>query len=215
MKNLTIIPLIIFILLLLSHALFASDKYTETMQKNIALAYKANSVEEYQTIANAFHRIAEAEKTKWEPYYYEAFAYVMIANRETEGAKKDNALDLALQATEKAKGILPNESEIVAMEGFIHMIRVTVDPASRGQQYSGMAFQNFNKAVSMNPENPRALILQAQMEYGTAQFFGSATTEACATATKALQKFEMAVSENVLAPAWGKSMAEGLASKCK
>jgi hypothetical protein len=215
MKNLTIIPIIIFLFLLVSNVLFANDKYTETMQKNIQLVYNAEKVEELQAIANTFNRIAESEKTKWEPFYYEAFAYVMIANRETDGKKKDGGLDLAQKALDKAKSIQQNESEIVAMEGFIHMLRVTVDPASRGQQFSGMAFQSFNKAVGMNPENPRALSLLAQMEYGTAQFFGSATTEACATAAKAIEKFETYKSENPLAPRWGKGMTQGLKSKCK
>ena len=94
------------------------------------------------------------------------------------------------------------------------MLRVTVDPASRGQQYSGMAFQSFGKAVAMNPENPRALSLLAQMQYGTAQFFNSPTTEACATLTKALEKFDSYKSSNPLAPQWGRKMAEGLKSRC-
>jgi hypothetical protein len=95
------------------------------------------------------------------------------------------------------------------------MIRVTVDPASRGQQYSGLAFQAFSKAVAINPENPRALGLLAQMQYGTAQFFGSPVTEACTTLTKALEKFETYKNESPLAPTWGKKMAEGMKAACK
>lgn len=215
MKNLTIVPILLFVLLLISQELFANDKYTETMQKNINGVYQAKTVEELQGYVNTFHRIGEAEKTKWEPFYYEAFGYVMISTREADGSKKDASLDLALKAIEKAKIIQPNDSELVAMEGFVHMIRVSVDPASRGQQYSGMAFQSFNKAVAMNPENPRALSLLAQMEYGTAQFFGSPTTEACARVDKALEKFESYTSENPLAPTWGKSVAEGMKKKCQ
>jgi hypothetical protein len=211
MKNLTIIPL-----LFLAQLLFANnDNYTEVMQKNILAAYRAKTIEEHQALTNTFHRIAETEKTKWEPFYYEAYSYIMMANKERESAKKDAYLDFALKALESAKSIQPNESELVAMEGFVHMLRVTVDPASRGQQYSGMAFQSFNKAVGMNPENPRALSLLAQMEYGTAQFFGSSTTEACATAAKAIEKFETYKSENLLAPIWGKEMTKGLKAKCK
>jgi hypothetical protein len=77
-----------------------------------------------------------------------------------------------------------------------------------------MAFQSLGKAVAVNPENPRALALLAQMQYGMAQFFGSPTTEACATLTKSLEKFESYKSENPLAPQWGKKMAEGLKTKC-
>ncbi len=211
MKNLTIVPI-----LFLAQLLFAnSDKYTEVMQKNILAAYRAKTIEEHQALTNTFHRIGEAEKTKWEPFYYEAYNYIMMANKESEGAKKDTYLDLALKALENAKYLQPNESELEALEGFVHMLRVTVDPGSRGQKYSGMAFQSFNKAVGINPENPRALSLLAQMEYGTAQFYGSSTTEACATTTKPIEKFDVYKTENPLAPTGGKEMTEGLKAKCK
>lgn len=217
MKKLNIIPaLLAACIFLASNFAFAtSDKYIESMQKNIETVYTAQSIPDIQNAVNALERIGEAEKTKWEPFYYASFGYVMMANREKESVAKDGYLDLALKSLERAKALQPNDSEIIALEGFVHMIRVTVDPASRGQQYSGMAFQSFGKAVAINPENPRALCLLAQMQYGTAQFFGSPTTEACGTLTKSLEKFESYKSENILAPKWGKGMAEGLKAKCQ
>lgn len=203
------------ILTLVVSTLTAQDKYTETMLKNIDATYQAKTVAEYQDAANAFERIAAAEKTKWEPFYYAAFSYITMANVETESAKKDAYLDLATKDLDKAKAIKANDSEITALEGFIYMIRVTVDPASRGQEYSSKAFRSFSTAVALNPENPRALALLAQMQYGTAQFFGSSTVEACGTVDKSLQKFETFKAENALAPQWGKQFAEGLKSHCK
>src|SRR5690606_10019153 len=108
-----------------------------------------------------------------------------------------------------------DESEVAAMEGFVHMIRVTVDPASRGQQYSGLAFQAFGKSLAINPDNPRALALKAQMELGTAQFFGSPVDDACATMRLALEKFDTFTSENPLAPRWGRETAESMKEQCK
>jgi len=185
------------------------------MKKNIQTVYTAQTTADLQPAVNAFERIAAAEKTKWEPYYYASFGYIMIANREADGAKKDAALDQAQAALKKAQDIVPAESEVVALQGFIHMIRVTVDPATRGQQYSTLAYQSLNKAVAINPENPRALALLAQMQYGTAQFFGSPTTDACATAAKAVEKFAVTTEPKPLAPQWGKGMAEGLKGKCQ
>jgi hypothetical protein len=200
---------------LLSVSVFASDKYTEQMSKHIHAVYTAKTNEEYQVAINALDRIALAEKTKWEPYYYSAFGNVMLASKTDDAAKKDAYLDLALAAIEKGKNIDGNESELIALEGFVHMIRVTVDPASRGQQYSGMAFQSFGKALDLNPNNPRAMSLMAQMQFGTARFFGSPTTEACGLAKKALEQFASYKSENLLAPVWGKEMTEGLIQNCK
>jgi tetratricopeptide (TPR) repeat protein len=201
---------------LFSTSAFATDnKYMEQMGKHIQAVYAAQSPEQYQDAVNAFDRIAAAEKTKWEPYYYSAFGSVMMANNEKDAAKKDAYLDKALASIESGKTINPNESELVALEGFVHMIRVTVDPATRGQQYSGMAFQTYNKALQMNPENPRALGFLAQMQMGLAKFMGSPTTDACNTGKKALEKFTTYKSDNPLAPQWGKGMTEGLLKNCK
>ncbi|HNV30162.1 MAG TPA: hypothetical protein PKJ83_13540 [Cyclobacteriaceae bacterium] len=207
----------LFFLMFISIATLANDeKYYEQMGKQIQAVYTAKTMDEYQAAVNTLDRIAAAEKSKWEPYYYSAFGSIMMATRENEGSKKDAYLDQALAAIEKGKGIAPNESELVALEGFVHMIRVTVDPASRGQQYSGLAMQTFGKALGMNPNNPRAMSLLAQMQFGTAQFFKQQPTEACATATKALSLFDNATKpENPLAPIWGKEMTAGLAQNCK
>ena len=206
---------LIFVMTLSLMSLANDGKYLEVMNKNIEAVYKGQTIEELQQAVNTLNRVADAEKTKWEPYYYSAFGSVMMANREKDAIKKDGYLDLALVAVEKAKAIKENESEIIAMEGFIHMIRLTVDPATRGQQYSGMAMQNFGKAIELNPENPRALSLLAQMQFGTARFFNSPPTEACGTVTKALEKFETFKSENPLAPVWGKGMTEALQKNCQ
>lgn len=207
--------LLAIVLTFIVSTLSAQDKYTETMSKNIMTGYKAQTVAEHQEAANAMERIAAAEKTKWEPFYYAAYNYIMMSDIEKESAKKDSYLDLATKALDQAKAIKPNDSEITALEGFIYMMRVTVDPASRGQEYSGKAFRSFGTAVSLNPENPRALMLMGQMQLGTAQFFNSPTTEACTTIQKSLQKFETYKPENSLSPQWGKSFAESLKGNCK
>ncbi|MFM8911747.1 MAG: hypothetical protein ACKOE6_02360 [Flammeovirgaceae bacterium] len=191
-----------------------NNKYIEQMTKNIQAVYQAQTPEQYQDAINAFERIAASEKDKWEPYYYTAFGYVMLANKEQDTAKKDALLDKALTAIESGEKINDKESELVALEGFVHMIRVTVDPATRGAQYSRLAFQTYSKAVAMNPENPRALGFLAQMQMGTARFMGTATTEACETTKKALEKFETYKSENPLAPKWGKRTTESLLTQC-
>lgn len=202
-------------MLVAGHVFANDDKYVTAMQKNIQVLYQATDIPHLQQVVNGLERIASAEKTKWEPYYYATFGYIMIANLETDGAKRDAYLDQATTALNQAKALQPNDSEIITLEGFIYMIRITVDPASRGSQYAGQAMQAFGKATGLNPENPRALTLTARMQYGTAQFFGSPVTEACATVNAALEKFNTFRSDNPLAPQWGKGTAEELKGLCE
>jgi tetratricopeptide (TPR) repeat protein len=216
MKNVTLTLIAFIWTIFMQTAVVANDgKYQEAMQKNIKAVYEAKSIDSYQQTVNSFERIGEAEKTKWEPFYYASFGYIMMANVETERNKRDAYLDQAVTAIKKAKALAPGESEITALEGFAYMIRLSIDPATRGQEYAGLAMQTLSKAVGMNNNNPRALSLLAQMQYGTAQFFGSPTTEACGTLTTALEKFNTFTSDNALAPRWGKSMAESLKANCQ
>src|ERR1041384_3878862 len=83
----------------------SDEKFIEVMSKNIEVVYKSESMEELQKAVNAFDRIASAEKEKWEPLYFSAFGNIMLANRESDGSKKDNYLDLALASIGKAKTI--------------------------------------------------------------------------------------------------------------
>jgi hypothetical protein len=204
----------ISVLLLIGTVAFANnDKYVEAMQKNIKAVYTVNTIDDLQGAVNTLIRIGDAEKTKWEPFYYASFGYIMMATRVNDGAKKDSYLDLAKTVLDKAAAIQPNDSEIVALEGFIHMIRVTVDPASRGPQYSMLSMQTFGKALAINPNNPRALGLMAQMQLGTAQFFKQDASEACATARQALPLFDLPVTG--FAPQWGKEMTQSVVAQCK
>jgi len=208
----------IFIIILSATSLLTlanDDRYMQHMLKNIEAIYKAETIEDLQASVNAFDRIANAEKSKWEPLYYTAYGYVMMSTREKDATKKDAYLDMALTTLEKADSLSPNNTELAALRGFVHMMRVTVDPGSRGQKYSMMAMQTFQKAVQLDQKNPRALSLLAQMQFGTAQFFNQQPTEACATAQQALALFQSNVAPaNPLAPAWGKGMTQAMVDNC-
>jgi hypothetical protein len=214
MKTKLVFTLAFAIACLLVSAKSPDKSYSELMTKNIQAVYTAESISSLQQAVNSLERIGLAEKTKWEPYYYAAFGYIMMANLETKASTKDGYLDRALDAIKKASAIKRDDSEIIALEGFVHMIRITVDPATRGQQYSALGSQAFSRALALDKNNPRALALMAQMQLGTAQFFNSSTAEACATNDAALQMFASSKSDNAFAPQWGKKMAEEMKAKC-
>ena len=51
-----------------------SEKYMETMKKNLSRFDSVKTSEEYQALAATFERIGDAEKTEWLPYYYSSLA---------------------------------------------------------------------------------------------------------------------------------------------
>ncbi len=210
MKNIVLI----ITLCAFSFTNLANDKYEKAMLKFIPQVYQANSMDDHQAVINSLSRVANAEKDKWEPFYYIAYSYAIMAFKAEESVQKDKYLDLAQEQLDKGVKIAPEESELSALQGFIYTGRLVIDPMTRGPQFSGMASQVLQKAVKQNNQNPRALLLLGQMMYGTAQFMGGGTEDACAMIEKSLTQFDNYSSDNKLAPTWGKDQAEGALKQC-
>lgn len=188
---------------------FANGQFEKAMGENVPAIFTAETQEDLQVVINQLNRIGEAEGDKWEPYYYMAFGYLRMSEMVKTADDKDKYLDLAMKAVEKGEEINPNDSEIEAMRGYVNMIKLTVDPATRGMMYSGLAFTSFQKAIALNPNNPRAHFLLGRMQYGTAQFMGGGTDEACGSLFKALVMFDKEDKQtSSFAPSWGKNSTE-------
>lgn len=212
MKNTILLPL--FAIAFMQWSFITTSKYEAAMKENIEKFYSAETTEELQSVINNFDRIAQKETDKWEPLYYSAYALIKMTTQTEEGAQKDKYLDLALEKVKKGLTLKPTEDELIAMEGYVHMIRVTIDPMSRGQQYSGLSMQAFNKALAIDANNPRALYLLGRMEMGTARFFGSDLAPACEKVRQSIKLFETEKPESEIAPTWGLNQAIKVAEYC-
>ena len=213
MKNILIYSLTILSFLLLS---FTKGDYEKVMQSTLAEMHQAHTVTEIQSVANKFERIATAEKSKWLPYYYSAYCHVMMTTREKDLTKWDGYLDTADGILDKAVKLKkPNMVEILVLKGFSNMMRISVDPATRGQEYSMKSAGFLQQAHQLDDENPRVNLMMAQMLYGTAQFFGSGTGEACEKFSNASALFIKEEAEGRgIQPAWGKPQVESMLKKC-
>ena len=207
--------IIVTLLASLSFLSHGEDRFSKNMSSNIEALYTAGTIEELQAVANKFERIASVETDQWLPGYYSSLAYIWMATREEDLATRDKWLDQSQLMLDKSISILENDSEIIALQGFIYMMRVTVDPASRGQVYSQKAFAEFGKAVSLDERNPRAVFFKGQMEFGTAQFFKMDTAPACATMTQSLELFDNFTPKTEIHPNWGSGYARKTIETCK
>lgn len=196
----------------------SNEAYEKAMRREIAQLWQAASAIELQNAANAFKRIGELNPAEWLPPYYGAVAYAQMGFRSNESLSvRDGYFSRAKANIEKAAALSANSSEIIAMQGFITMGELSLDPGARGQNLSPLAMQTLGKAIELDPQNPRAMIMMAQMELGTARFFGQSAEKACKLVQVSLELFgkEMAKAEkNSLQPAWGLPMAEQMKESC-
>lgn len=200
-----------------SLAFSSGDPYMEAMNEGMVMLDQARNSDDYLAAANQFERISNAAADKWHPAYYTAYAHAIAASMVNEPIRKDELLDQAETSLKKAAGLDQDKSEVSTLQGFIHMLRIDVDPSTRGQQYSMMSNASLQKALVLNPENPRAMYMQAQLSYGTAQFFGSDTSDACAANDRAISLFEKVENEpsiDPFAPTWGKIFALSFQKRC-
>ncbi|PUZ22082.1 hypothetical protein GA0116948_111106 [Chitinophaga costaii] len=216
---------ILFSLLLSSSvwAVQAQDaKYVAAMTKNIALIdsahikYFANAdLSLFETEANAFERIATAEKDKWQPYYFAAYCQVMEALYVKDKDKVDGWADKASLNVDKALSFSPDNSEILCLQSLVATSRISVDPMTRGLPYGKEAAVLLEKAKKLNAANPRVYMLQGQSLYYTPEQFGGSKVKAKELFETALKQFASFKPATNLDPNWGEAYTKHLLSTIK
>lgn len=190
------------------------EAYIKAMKSGLEKMSSANTVESLQAVAGQFERVA-AVANDWHSNYYAGLAYTRMSGMAEGIESKDTYSAKALALTKKAKELTPNNSEVVALEGYVYLMQLAADPGARGQTLSPKVMQTFTTAIKMNPQNPRAMTLMAQMQFGTAQFFGSSTADACGMAKSSLDLFEKEEKGKSFDPTWGQQLAEALIGQCE
>ena len=213
MKSLFLSSLLMFSLFIASAN--TNEAYVKAMKAKIEQLHPGKSITDLQELANAFERIAQKETTEWLPLYYAAHSYIIMGFDGSLALEdKDTYLNKAIGLIEDAEKLSVNNSELTALKGYAIMGKLTADAANRGQSLSPQVMQTLGKAIQQSPENPRALYLMAQMEYGMAQFFGNGTEKACAMNQQSITLFEQEETEGIM-PSWGQKAAISMAARCQ
>lgn len=197
-----------------SFSVAQSDRYQQAMTKNVAILDTARSAATLQTLIGAFSRIGAAEKTQWLPYYYAGLSAMNRAGKEPDKALIDGWADQAEAFAQQADSLSPNNSEVSCLLATIHFARINVDFMGRGPKYSALGADLLQRALQQNPDNPRALVVLAQLRNSAPAGFGGDKVMACQLATKALNLYTTAPASGI-EPHWGQKSAQQLAAKCE
>jgi len=187
---------------------FSSETYEKAMSLSIEKLFQSKTIPEYVEVANQFERISKTEKAEWLPLYYATFAYIMISFQEPENAKKDSYLDQAQKLLDQAKAIAPNESEVHMLQGFLYPSRINIDPMNRGMIYIADMNKSLDKALELNPDNPRVYYLRATMTCHTPEAYGGGAAKALPLYETATEKFRIFKPKTAISPNWGKENNE-------
>lgn len=199
---------ILLALVLMFNIGFASEAYHKAMTESIVQLFQSSSITDYVDVANQFERISQIEKAEWLPLYYASYAYIMISFQESDNPKKDVYLDQAQKLLDKAFGIAPNESELYMLQGFLYPSRINIDPIARGMLYMEKMNTALNKALELNPDNPRVYYLRATMTYHMPASFGGGAANALPFYKTADEKYKIFKPQTDLSPNWGREANE-------
>lgn len=199
---------ILLILVSLFNTSFANEAYHKAMSQSIEKLYQAASITDYLESANQFERISQIEKKEWLPLYYASYAYIMISFQEPDNAKKDAYLDQAQKFLDQAMALAPEESELHMLQGFLYPSRINIDPMTRGMQYMEKMNASLDKALQLDPHNPRVYFLRGTMTYHMPEAYGGGAANALPFLKTAREKFTAFKPKTDLSPNWGNEANE-------
>lgn len=208
MKNLSKFKgmMFIFAMVLSLTSLKAQSPYETAMAEQIDLSEKIQTVEQLTPVIGSFIQISKEYPNHWEPYYYVAHNSVMQGFMNNT-ASVETLEELANQAEEylkKAEKISPENVEIYVLKCRISALRMKADKKyyqTEGKLYS----ENLKKAKSLNPNNPRVLLLEAEAVYHTPKEYGGNKEVALKLFEKSLNEFQKEEDRNKIKPHWGKN----------
>ena len=188
------------------------DKFVKAIESKIAILDTTKTADGYIELANAFERIADAEKNQWIAYYYAAYCNATAGTLVGAGGdmmaakadKTDPYADKADKQISKAEELMKNNSEIFVVKKMIATLRMLGDPMNRYMTYGPEATAMLEEAKKLNPDNPRVYVLEAQDKYYTPEQFGGSKDEAKVLFEKAQKLFETFKPETNIHPNWGK-----------
>ncbi|MCG8576259.1 MAG: DUF2141 domain-containing protein [Flavobacteriales bacterium] len=213
----TLLINLVFVLSISFSAQAQSEMYQQKMAETMKGYATAQKAEDYIELAGQFERIANVEEKEWLPLYYHAHCYILASftDKEAEESAKDGYLDVAEGSINKMIELVPEESEVYALQSFLYTGRLVINPMQRAAQYSPLGSQAIEKSLQLNPKNPRAKYLRLSNEMGTAQFFGQDIQPYCDQASQLLAEWGDYVPASPLHPDWGKGQVESIISDCE
>lgn len=191
-----------------------NERFMQAMGQTLMELGQAKDAAALQEVANKFERIASSETAEWLPNYYAGLCYNLMALKQKDGAEIDKYLDKSDTFIEKlSKQNVSSPDEVEVLKAQNYMMRIAVDGQARFMKY-GSAFEGaIAKAKEINPENPRAYALKAQMIYFTPIQFGGGPEKACPQVQEAISKFTNFKPTSPIAPVWGLEQMKSLVCK--
>ena len=193
-----------------------SEKFEAAMKANLSKFDSAKTLADYESLAAAFTRIGDAEKTQWLPYYWAGLA-LSTAGWVDQKADKDVLGTRIIALCDKVEALTTDnadKAEILVLRNMAATQQMLVDPQARYMTYGQQAASFLQKGMTLNANNPRLYYLQGMSLFNTPEQFGGGKAKAKPVLEKAIALFK-AEPVTPLHPHWGEKDAVSTLAQCQ
>ena len=195
MKN-----LFVFILLIQLPTQAQSINQSKALEAAVMQFNQTNSPSSYTQLFLKFEQLYSLDKTNWLiPYYAGMTRSIMCLLKMGD---RDALANDALLWVGRAKSIMPND-EVYCAESLAYTAKMSVNPALRWLAYEGKVKNALSLAKRLNPNNPRAYLLEANIQQKLPFIFGGGCKSAKPLIQKAELCFNVQTKGSSVEPSWG------------
>jgi hypothetical protein len=167
----------------------------------------ARGINDFQRLNSGFEKHLKANPAQWQAYYYSALTNILMAFEST-GPEITSLCNKADASIKKADSLSPANSELMVLRSMSAAAMINADRKKNGIKYGTQANKYADKAIQLNPENPRAYLLKAKAQMHVPVKMGGGVKSAQKYYEKSIEKFKNRKAQNAIDPAWGFKLAQ-------
>ena len=173
---------------------------TKALESAVIQFNQTNNPSSYTQLYLQFEKLYSVDKTNWLIPYYAGMTKSLMCLLKM--GDRDALANDALIWLAKAKSIEVND-EIYCAESLAYTAKMSVNPTLRWFTYEGKIKNSLSLAKKLNPNNPRAYILEANIQQKLPFIFGGGCKSAKPLIQKAELFFSTQTKTNSIEPSWG------------
>lgn len=192
------------------------SNFEKDIRNQLQIKKQAKDQADLLACAEDFMRLQKKYEKEWLPSYYAVECYLILS---MEYASLKNEKDAWINKAKAPMAYLtnnfPEEVEVWVLQSWFYASYLMVDPMSRGMSYGQKSTTATQRALSIDPNNPRAKYLNYQNILGRAPYTGEDTSSICVDALNSLKKFDDYPIKSDIYPSWGKEELNAIVNQCK
>jgi hypothetical protein len=191
---------IFFILLMQLQVQAQTTNQSKALEEAVMQFNQTTKSQAYQELYLQFEQLYAVNKTNWLiPYYAGMTRSIMCLLKMGD---RDALANDALLWVGRAKSLVKND-EIYCAESLAYTAKMSVNPTLRWLVYEGKIKNALKLAKKLNPSNPRAYILEANIQQKLPFIFGGGCKAVKPLIQKAEFNFNNQTKANPIEPSWG------------